>query len=116
MQSGQQSLASIGYLRARRPATSVLVATAYMDEAEGFGWLVAMDAGRILATGSLAERRAGRATRTLEEAFVSLLPEDKRREHRALLIPPRPLRVAVCAAGNAGVHRREPALGQQRAL
>ncbi len=81
----------IGHLRARRPAMSVLVATAYMDEAEGFDWLVAMDAGRILATGSPAELKAGRATSTLEEAFVSLLPEDKRREHRALLIPPRPL-------------------------
>jgi ribosome-dependent ATPase len=81
----------IGHLRARRPAMSVLVATAYMDEAEAFDWLVAMDAGRILATGSPAELKAGSATRTLEEAFVSLLPEDKRREHRALLIPPRRL-------------------------
>jgi ribosome-dependent ATPase len=31
---------------------SVLVATAYMDEAERFDWLVAMDAGKVLATGT----------------------------------------------------------------
>lgn len=31
---------------------SVLVATAYMEEAERFDWLVAMNAGEVLATGS----------------------------------------------------------------
>ncbi len=31
---------------------SVIVATAYMEEAAGFDWLVAMDGGKILATGS----------------------------------------------------------------
>lgn len=39
-------------IRERRREMSVLVSTAYMDEAERFDWLVAMDAGRILATGS----------------------------------------------------------------
>ncbi|MCK7474936.1 MAG: hypothetical protein MZV49_18610 [Rhodopseudomonas palustris] len=34
---------------------SVLVATAYMEEAERFDWLVAMDAGKVLATGTPAE-------------------------------------------------------------
>ncbi|MBL8425608.1 MAG: ribosome-associated ATPase/putative transporter RbbA [Candidatus Accumulibacter phosphatis] len=79
----------IGHLRARRPAMSVLVATAYMDEAEGFDWLVAMDAGRVLATGSPAELRARTASATLEQAFISLLPDDKRRDHQPLVIPPR---------------------------
>ena len=32
-------------MRARRPGMSVIVATAYMEEAERFDWLVAMDAG-----------------------------------------------------------------------
>ena len=68
---------------------SVLVATAYMDEAEGFDWLVAMDAGRVLATGSPAELRARTASATLEQAFISLLPDDKRRDHQPLVIPPR---------------------------
>ena len=34
---------------------SVLVATAYMDEAQRFDWLVAMDEGQVLATGTPAE-------------------------------------------------------------
>ncbi|MER2505402.1 ribosome-associated ATPase/putative transporter RbbA [Candidatus Accumulibacter sp. ACC012] len=80
----------IEHIRARRPAMSVLVATAYMDEAEAFDWLVAMDAGTVLATGSPAELKAATVTGTLEDAFVSLLPEEKRRDHRALVIPPRP--------------------------
>ncbi len=42
-------------IRASRPGMSVLVATAYMEEAARFDWLVAMDAGRVLATGTPAE-------------------------------------------------------------
>ena len=42
----------IARVRIRRPQMSVLVATAYMDEAEGFDWLVAMNAGKVLATGT----------------------------------------------------------------
>src|SRR5574343_643633 len=42
----------IDSIRARRPGMSVLVATAYMEEAADFDWLVAMNDGRILATGS----------------------------------------------------------------
>jgi ribosome-dependent ATPase len=33
---------------------SVLVATAYMEGAERFDWLIAMNAGRVLAAGSPA--------------------------------------------------------------
>ena len=42
-------------MRARRPGMSVIVATAYMEEAERFDWLVAMNAGQVLATGTPAE-------------------------------------------------------------
>ncbi len=45
----------IGRIRSERSGMSVIVATAYMDEAERFDWLVAMDAGRILATGTPQE-------------------------------------------------------------
>ncbi len=41
----------IEQIRANRPGMSVLVATAYMEEAERFDWLVAMSAGRVLTTG-----------------------------------------------------------------
>ena len=34
---------------------SVLVATAYMEEAARFNWLVAMNAGRVLFTGKVAD-------------------------------------------------------------
>jgi len=64
------------------------VATAYMDEAEGFDWLVAVDAGKVLATGSPAALRGRTGAASLETAFLSLLPEERRRDHKALQIPP----------------------------
>ena len=45
----------INTIRARRPQMSVIVATAYMDEAERFDWLVAMDDGKVIATGTTAQ-------------------------------------------------------------
>jgi len=76
-------------LRGRHSAMSVLVSTAYMDEAERFDWLVAMDAGKILATGTASELRARTDADSLEAAFIRLLPEEKRKDHRAVVIPPR---------------------------
>jgi len=76
-------------LRARHAGMSVLVSTAYMDEAERFDWLVAMDAGKILATGTAHELRTQTGTDTLEAAFIRLLPEEKRKGHKAVVIPPR---------------------------
>ncbi len=79
----------IGRIRADRPQMSVLVATAYMDEAQRFEHLVAMDAGQVLATGSPDELLARTASDTLEQAFIRLLPEAKRSRHQALQIPAR---------------------------
>ena len=76
-------------IRAHRPGMSVLVATAYMEEAARFDWLVAMDAGRVLATGTPAELLARTGTASLEAAFIALLPEEKRRGYKAVDIPPR---------------------------
>ena len=76
-------------IRLRRRGMSVVVATAYMEEAERFDWLVAMDAGKILAAGAPAELKASTRTRTVEDAFIALLPEQQRASHRALQIPPR---------------------------
>ena len=45
----------IDSIRARRPAMSVLVATAYMDEASRFDWLAAMDDGKVIARGAPKE-------------------------------------------------------------
>ena len=79
----------IDRIRARQPQMSVLVATAYMEEAERFDWLAAMDDGHILATGSPDEARAAGGKQTLEEAFIALLPEEKRLQHRKVSVPPR---------------------------
>ena len=78
----------IDRIRADRPHMSVLIATAYMEEAEGYDWLVAVDAGRVLATGTPDALRAAGGADTLEEAFIALLPEARRRDHRRLEIPP----------------------------
>jgi len=78
----------IGRIRMRRPGMSVLVATAYMEEAEQYDWLVAIDAGRVLATGTPAALRGQTGTDTLEEAFLALLPPERRGDHQALTIPP----------------------------
>ena len=76
-------------IRAARPQMSVLIASAYMDEAQNFDWLVAMDAGKVLATGTPQEILKQTGSSSLEQAFVALLPEEKRRQHQQLIIPPR---------------------------
>jgi len=78
----------IDSIRKERSGMSVIVATAYMEEAERFDWLAAMDAGRVLATGTPAELRAKSQTTSLEDAFIALLPEDKRRDHHDVIVPP----------------------------
>ncbi|WP_374322862.1 ribosome-associated ATPase/putative transporter RbbA [Aquipseudomonas alcaligenes] len=78
----------IARIRAQRPQMSVLVATAYMEEAERFDHLVAMDAGRVLAEGSPAELRTRTGCASLEQAFIALLPDEKRRDHREVVIQP----------------------------
>ncbi|MGO9133177.1 MAG: ribosome-associated ATPase/putative transporter RbbA [Methylovirgula sp.] len=67
----------IAGMRRQRPNLSVLVATAYMEEAERFDWLVAMDRGHVLATGTPTELKAATGTATLEDCFVSLLPKER---------------------------------------
>ena len=79
----------IDSIRQRQPEMSVLVATAYMEEAERFDWLVAMNAGEVLATGSADELRAQTKSQTLEQAFIALLPEAQRLAHKEVIIPPR---------------------------
>ncbi|MCW9014660.1 MAG: ribosome-associated ATPase/putative transporter RbbA [Gammaproteobacteria bacterium] len=79
----------IDRLRARREGMSVIVATAYMEEAERFDWLVAMNDGQVLATGSPAELKTRTGAANLDTAFIALLPESQRTGHRALTFPPR---------------------------
>jgi ribosome-dependent ATPase len=88
--SRRQFWTLVKLMRSRRPSMSVLVATAYMEEAEQFDWLIAMNAGRVLAAGSPATLKASTHTKTVEEAFIAVLPEVLRHGHAALVIPQRP--------------------------
>jgi ribosome-dependent ATPase len=78
----------ITHIRLGHPGMSVIVATAYMEEAERFDWLVAMDGGRVLAAGSPRGLRERTGKETLESAFIELLPEEKKRSHRVVVVPP----------------------------
>ncbi|HDG1696319.1 ribosome-associated ATPase/putative transporter RbbA [Kluyvera ascorbata] len=92
----------IDSIRERQPEMSVLVATAYMEEAERFDWLVAMNAGEVLATGSAEQLRTHTNSQTLEQAFIALLPEAQRNAHQQVVIPPRDTReeeIAIEARG-----------------
>jgi ribosome-dependent ATPase len=79
----------INTIRARRRQMSVMVATAYMDEAERFDWLMAMDDGKIIATGALKELLAKTGKPNLDEAFIALMPEAKRALHKEVVVRPR---------------------------
>ena len=76
--SRQQFWDLIARIRRRRPDMGVIVATAYMSEAERFDRLVALDGGRVLAEGTADELRAKAGADTLEEAFIAFLPEEAR--------------------------------------
>ncbi len=77
----------IARIRQSQPDMSVVVATAYMDEAERFDWLVAMDDGQVLATGTPTELKTQTGKRTLEATFIALLPEEKRNQHQEIILP-----------------------------
>ncbi|HXV23055.1 MAG TPA: ribosome-associated ATPase/putative transporter RbbA [Alphaproteobacteria bacterium] len=79
----------IDRIRVRRPQMSVMVATAYMEEAERFDWLAAMDDGRVIATGTPVELKARSGESTLDDAFISLLPAEKRATHQPVIVTPR---------------------------
>ncbi len=99
--SRRQFWTLIDDIRAGRPSMSVVISTAYMDEAQKWDWIVAMDAGQVLATGTPAELMQRTGTKDLEQCFIALLPEEKRTGHKELTIPPR-------AAGQArDRHRRQ---------
>ncbi|RKI11915.1 ABC transporter ATP-binding protein, partial [Corallococcus sp. AB030] len=104
--SRRQFWTLIDEIRAGRPGMSVIISTAYMDEAQQWDWIVAMDAGRVLATGTPAELMERTGTQDLEKCFIALLPEEKRRGHKEITIPPRPPGNAELAIEAHGLTRR----------
>ncbi len=86
--SRQQFWELIDSIRARRPSMSVMVATAYMDEASRFDWLAAMDDGKVLAHGAPKDILAQAQKTNLDDAFIALLPPEKRAEHQEVIVRP----------------------------
>ncbi|WP_417281112.1 ribosome-associated ATPase/putative transporter RbbA [Celeribacter sp.] len=70
----------IDRIRAKLTGMSVLVATAYMEEAERFEWLAAMNDGKVIAIGSPEDIRAQAGKATLEDAFIEMLPKEEGEE------------------------------------
>jgi ribosome-dependent ATPase len=75
-------------LRQRRPEMSIVIATAYMEEADRFDYLVAMDGGRVLAADAPDALREKTGADAMEQVFIRLLPEGRRPEGRKQSTPP----------------------------
>ncbi|MGB5158221.1 MAG: ribosome-associated ATPase/putative transporter RbbA [Desulfobacterales bacterium] len=93
----------IDRIRGRRYGMSVIVATAYMEEAERFDWLVAMNSGRILATGTPHEILKQTGKNNLDDAYIALLPNADK--HRDVLIQPRRADLSEVAIEARGLTR-----------
>jgi ribosome-dependent ATPase len=85
--SRRQFWALIDEIKSERPGMTVLVSTAYMEEAERFERLVAMDAGRVLADGPTAEVLARSGASRLADAYVAL--HSKGQTVPVFVMPPR---------------------------
>jgi len=79
----------VDQVRMRRPGMSVVVATAYMEEAERFDWLAAMSEGRVISVGTAAALKERTGATNLEAAFIQLLPPERRKGHEPIILPPR---------------------------
>ncbi|MDI1261354.1 ribosome-associated ATPase/putative transporter RbbA [Aquabacterium sp.] len=101
--SRRQFWALVQGLRTLRPHMTVLVATAYMEEAERFEHLVAMDEGRVLVCAPTIEVLEQTRSSTLEEAYVKL---SKKGDAAPLVIPPLPAHDGPPAMEALGLTRR----------
>ncbi len=104
--SRQQFWTLIDDIRRQRPGMSVMISTAYMDEAQKWDWIIAMDAGRVLAAGTPSDLMERTGTNDLEKCFIALLPEEKRMGHRDLIIPARAAGRSEIAIDAHGLTRR----------
>jgi len=96
----------LSQIMSRKQGMSVLIATAYMQEAEVFDWLVAVNDGKILTTGSPDELKEKNGSDDLEKVFINLLPEEIRRNYRQLIIPPRESQDGEAAIEAHGLTKR----------
>ena len=84
--SRRQFWALVHDLQQETAGMTVLVATAYIEEAEPFAQLWAMDAGKLLVNAPTREVMAGHAN--LEEAYIRLLPPEKQQGTGGLDLTP----------------------------
>jgi len=77
----------VNNLRQENPGMTVIVATAYIDEAENFEYVLAMDDGKIIADCPTKQLIADTQSKNLEEAYIKTLPEEKRGAVDGLHIP-----------------------------
>lgn len=78
----------ISDIRAERTGMTLIAATAYMEEAQRFERIVAIDEGAVLAAADKADLLAGTGAVTLEDAYVGLQRPERRGERGSLVIPP----------------------------
>ena len=78
--SRRQFWTLVDELRAESGQMTVIVATAYMEEAARFEHLVAMDGGKVLFDGPTAEIFSHTGSSTLEQSYVTLLPDERREQ------------------------------------
>ena len=104
--SRQQFWALIASIRGERPNMTLLISTAYMEEATEFDWLIAMNSGRVIGTGTPGALMERTGTDNLEQAYVALLPKEERRESGGLIIPPRTVTAGETAIVAKGLTRR----------
>ena len=86
--SRRQFWALVDDLRREHAGMTVIVATAYIEEAQRFERLLAMDAGRLLENKPTADVLADYGTDVLEDAYVKMLPPEKQQGSGGLDITP----------------------------
>lgn len=88
--SRSQFWSLIGQLRQENPKMTVLVATAYMEEAEQFDNIIAIEQGRILAQGTTKEIIRQSGANSLETAYRLLKNPTTTIQEAEIIIPPYP--------------------------
>ena len=86
--SRRQFWSLVDDLRQEHAGMTVIVATAYIEEAQQFERLLAMDAGRLLENKPTAEVLREYGTDNLETAYVSMLPPEKQQGSGTLELTP----------------------------
>ena len=79
----------IASIKSKNQNMSILIATAYMQEAASFDTIIAMDDGKILMQGTLKELLEKTKCDNIDEAFIELLPQEKKEGHKKLVVPPK---------------------------